>query len=146
MQHDLDPPVLLAAFRRGVHGYRIGLAAAFGGGARAIIPGAGDTFSVNGQGSAATGPIWVNTVGVPARFNAKFTYDGFNRLRKVERLNSSGVVVVSVTYTRDGLGRIIGKLVQGPPPECRPGDFRYAWRGRRLLEEYEMISGQPPRT
>ena len=36
MQHDFDPPVLLAPLRRGVRGKRVGFAAAFRGGTRAI--------------------------------------------------------------------------------------------------------------
>lgn len=118
-------------------------AVATGLGGRVLLPNAGDHLTYNAQGAAESGPVWVNIIGVPGRMDARFHYDGFNYLRQVERLDAQGAVSVTVDYEHDGLGRVVKRVVTGPPAICRPGEWRYAWADDRLLEEYEVVAGAP---
>jgi RHS repeat-associated protein len=120
----------------------LGGAVAAGSGARVLLPGVADRLVPNSEGSAESGPIWVNINGLPGRFDARFTYDGFNQLRKVERL-VAGVVRVTVVYQRDGQGRVVRKTVTGPAGECVPGVWQYVWRGDKLIEEHFGADREP---
>ncbi len=115
--------------------------ASTGGGPRGIKPAAGDTLVNNDQGSAADGPIWVNINGMPQKFHAHFMYDAFGYLEQVQRIEA-GNVTVAVVYRRDGNGRIVAKTVTGPATKCLPGEWRYAWKGDHLIEEYQVVTGQ----
>jgi RHS repeat-associated protein len=108
---------------------------------RAIFPQPGDELTNGPRGLPVSGPVWANIAPTAGRFPATFEYDGFGRLRRIQRRDpGTQAVRVTVTYKRDGRGRIVEREVVGPPGECRPGTFRYVWRGGRLLEEYQVVS------
>jgi hypothetical protein len=90
-----------------------------------------------GFGAVDQAPLWVR---LPGQTNLTaesgiLHYDGLGMLQKVER--GSGDDKVTVTYTRDALGRIVKREVSGPLNRCRPSTRQYVWRGDFLIEEYD---------
>jgi RHS repeat-associated protein len=100
----------------------------------------GQTLAFTGSGSMSAFPVWVRLPGQSAitRVGATAGYDGLGMVREVSRVDG-----VTVTYRRDGLGRIVERTVAGPANRCRPGATRYAWQGRQLIEVHaETDPGQ----
>lgn len=97
----------------------------------------GYAVTYNVRGSVETVPLYFRLPGATGltREIAKLTYNDGGLLQKVER--GSGADLVTITYTYDGLGRIVERQVSGPAARCRPGLRQFFWRGQDLLEEYE---------
>ena len=103
-----------------------------------VITADGQPVNYNDQGSVTNAPVWVYLPGqsTVTRVQAGFEYDGLGMVRAVHRADG-----VDVTYTRDGLGRIVRKIVTGPVALARTGTNDYFWAADRLLEERENGTG-----
>jgi RHS repeat-associated protein len=101
---------------------------------RRVASAAGHLVHYDSRGSVTDVPVWVRLPGqtqltaVPAALD----YNGLGMIVRVSRGDG-----VTVEYTRDGLGRIVERSVSGPSDRCTPGERRYVWRGRKLIEEGE---------
>jgi RHS repeat-associated protein len=98
----------------------------------------GVALDYDAAGSVTQVPLWVRLPGQAGltRVMAGLSYDGFGKLRRVER--DDGVEIV---YARDPLGRIARRTVTGPPNRCAPSDTAYLWRDNLPMEEYVNVAG-----
>jgi RHS repeat-associated protein len=86
----------------------------------------------NERGSMESFPTWVKLPGANGfeRVLVFVKWDAVGNLVRLQRNDG-----VTVTYLRDGLGRMATRQVTGPPARCVAGVTRYFWAGGRLLEE-----------
>ena len=98
-----------------------------------VIAADGVAVTYNGRGSVTGGPLYLRLPGqsILTRVPATLEYDGFGMLQKVIREDG-----VTITYTRDALGRLVEREVAGLATRCEPGTTRYVWKGSRLIEEH----------
>ena len=64
-----------------------------------------------------------------------YTYDGANRLVKVECYDANAQRTKTIEYEYDGLGRLVRKVVTNAAGVAT--ETTYVWAGTTLLEEYE---------
>jgi len=92
----------------------------------------GEAVTYNDRGSMETFPSWIQLPGsaVWERVGLTAEWDALGNLVRIERDDG-----VSISYVRDGKGRLVEREVEGPAGRCIPSHIRYFWGGGKLLEE-----------